>query len=161
MTVLSGLKDRSHYGILVRDVVVAVTPEQARTWLNTKPPAPTMWTRGAANNEKSHRLAAVMAAGEWDNDRGVDPITGLPVEPVMIWEEYGCVLGGHHRTTAVTILGRPIDLRVLFWSKPKGWDRKTSDERRAMQKPTVICDDCGWWAQDPGLVQAHTMRAHR
>ena len=161
MAVLSGVKDRSHYGLLVRDEVVAVTPAQARIWLTTRPPAPLMWSRGAANNEKAQRLAAVMANGEWDNDWGADPITGLPVEPVMISEDHGYILGGHHRLTAVSLLDRPQDLRVLFWSKPRGWDRLTSTQRLARQRPTVTCEVCGWWSQWPELVTAHHERTHR
>lgn len=146
------MKDRSHYGLLVRDVVLDVTPEQAGVWLNTRPPAPIMWSRGAANNEKAERLAGLMRLGEWDND--------LPVEPVMISENHGFILGGHHRLTAVTKLGRPLALRVLFWEKPKGWDKLSGDERRELQKPTLTCPDCGWWSQIPEAMEGHLARAH-
>ena len=146
--------------MLVRDVVMTVTPEQARTWLTTRPPAPIMWSRGSANNEKARGLAAVMERGEWDNDRGTDPVTGLPVEPVMISDDHGFILGGHHRTTAVTLLGRPLAMRVLFWSKPAGWDKLTHTERQERQAPTIICESCGWWSQVPEVVAAHRKRAH-
>ena len=159
MQSLSGIKDRSHYGLLVRDVVMDVTPEQARVWLHTRPPAPIMWSRGSATNEKARRLADVMASGAWDNDRGVDPVTGLPVEPVMISEDHGYILGGHHRLTAVSLLDHPLELRVLFWSKPEGWDKRPAEERRALQQPTAICDVCGWWSQDAEVFAAHRARA--
>lgn len=157
---VAAMKDRSHYGLLVRDEVLEVTPEQAGAWLNTRPPPPLMWTRGAANNEKSVRLSGEMKAGRWDNDRGWDVENNRSNEPVMIWEDHGCVLGGHHRLTAVSMLDRPQSLRVLFWTKPKGWDKKSADERRALQRPTIICEECGWWSQFPELVDAHKARAH-
>ena len=160
MRQLGGIKDRSHYGVLVRDEVLVVTPEQAAQWLATRPPAPIMWSRGSANNQKAQRLAELMAAGAWDNDRGVDPVTGLPVEPVMLSADHGFILGGHHRVTAVTLLRRPLPLRVLFWSKPLGWDKQSIDERRARQRPTIYCEVCGWWSQFPEVVAAHRTRAH-
>jgi hypothetical protein len=115
------VKDRRHYGELVKDTVMEVTPEQAGAWLHTRPPPPIMWSRGSANNEKARRLADAMAAGEWDVDR--------PVEPVIISKDHGYILGGHHRLTAVTLLGRPQALRVQFYSKPAGWDAKLREER--------------------------------
>lgn len=109
-----GVKDRRHYGVLVREEVVAVTPEQAGEWLTTPPPPPVMWSRGSSLNEKSRRFAALMEAGEWEVERAV--------EPVMISEDHGYVLGGHHRLTAVTLLDRPQRLRVRFYQRPDGWE---------------------------------------
>lgn len=146
-------KDRSHYGRLLRDEILMLAPEQAAKWLNTRPPAPIMWTRGAANNEKAARFAEIMRAGEWDNDR--------PVEPVMIWEEHGCVLGGHHRLTAVSMLDRPQELRVLFWSKPKGWDRMRREDPASCETVPAVCPVCQWWGMAGEHVAAHMKRAHK
>lgn len=146
-------KDRSHYGRLVRDEILMVEPSQAAKWLQTRPPSPIMWTRGAANNEKSRRFAEIMQAGEWDND--------LPCEPVMIWEDHGCVLGGHHRLTAVSMLDRPQELRVLFWTKPSGWDQKRREDPQSTLCVPAVCEECGWWGQTDTHVAAHVARAHR
>lgn len=108
------MKDRTHYGLMDEEVVMEVTPEQAVEWLNARPPAPIMWSRGSANNEKARRYADAMEAGEWDVDR--------PVEPVAIWTDHNCILGGHHRLTAVTMIGRPQALRIRFYHKPQGWE---------------------------------------
>lgn len=108
------MKDRTHYGLMDSEVVMEVTPEQAAEWINTRPPPPAMWTRGAANREKAQGLADAMAAGEWEVDR--------PVEPVSISLDHNYVLGGHHRLTAVTLLGRPQELRVRFYTRPQGWE---------------------------------------
>lgn len=160
MSFVARQKDCSHHGMLVRDAVVELTPEQAEAWLTTPPPPPAMWTKKAANDEKAQRLARLMESGVWDNDWGVDPETGIPVEPVMVAIDHGCVLHGHHRLTAITMIGHPVALRVLFWSKPKGWDRLEREEQRARQRPTVVCDACGWWSQFPEMVEAHRARAH-
>lgn len=117
------MKDRRHYGLLVKDEVMLVTPEQADEWLRTRPPAPIMWSRKASVNEKSTRFAEAMAAGEWDNDR--------EVEPVMISADHNFILGGHHRLTAVTQIGRAQELRIQFYTKPKGWDVKIKAIRQA------------------------------
>ena len=117
------MKDRRHYGHLVKDEVVLVTPEQADEWLRTRPPPPIMWSRKAQVNEKSTRFAEAMAAGEWDNDRDV--------EPVMISADHNFILGGHHRLTAVTQIDRPQELRIQFYTKPKGWDLKIREIRLA------------------------------
>lgn len=146
-------KDRSHYGRLLRDEVLNLAPEQAARWLNTRPPAPIMWTRGAANNEKARKFSEIMRAGLWDND--------LPCEPVMIWEDHGCVLGGHHRLTAVSMLDRPQELRVLFWTKPKGWDQMRREQPEMTQTDVAVCPECGWWAATQDNVDAHMTRAHR
>lgn len=146
-------KDRSHYGRLLRDEILLLAPEQAARWLNTKPPPPIMWTRGAANNEKSARFAEIMRRGEWDND--------LPCEPVMIWEDHQCVLGGHHRLTAVSMLDRPQELRVLFWTKPKGWDRQRRENPEATTFVPEECPICMWWAMSEEHVEAHIGRAHK
>jgi hypothetical protein len=143
------VKDRRHYGLLVREVVMDVTPEQAGAWLNTRPPAPVMWSRGVANNEKAHRLAEEMRAGRWDNDREWDGGNNRPNEPVMISEDHGYILGGHHRLTAVTILGKAQALRIRFYSKPAGYD---AELRRIMESEMVepkearaSCGLCGRW----------------
>lgn len=117
------MKDRSHYGVLVRDEILMVTPEQAATWLDTRPPPPIMWSRGGATGAKAHRYAEDMRAERWDHEK--------TSEPVMISEDHGYILGGHHRCKAVTLLGRPQELKVQFWSKPKGWDRQKRAEREA------------------------------
>lgn len=124
-------KDRRHYGELVRDAVVDVTPEQAGVWLNTRPPAPIMWSRGAANNEKARRYADIMLAGEWEPEREWDEANNRWNEPVMISEDHGYILGGHHRLTAVTMIGRPQALRVQFYHKPKGWDARLRQIKEA------------------------------
>jgi hypothetical protein len=146
------MKDRSHYGFLVEDRIAAVTPEQARAWLGARPPAPIMWSRNGANQEKSACFAALMQAGMWNND--------LPVEPVMINAEHGYILGGHHRLTAVTLLGRPQELRVMKWSKPHGWDRQRRENPESTQTQYRVCSECGWWAQDSGMVERHITRTH-
>lgn len=129
-----------------------VSPEQASGWLSTRPPAPVMWSRGAANNEKAARFAALMLAGEWDNDK--------PVEPVQINVDHGFVLGGHHRLTAVTQIGRPEDLRILFWSKPKGWDQTRRENPNTTKTEWEICPECGWWAAIREKVDDHMTRVH-
>ena len=128
-------KDRTHYGHMAREVVLDVTPEQAAGWLATRPPPPLMWSRGSANNEKSARYAAAMAKGEWDVNR--------PVEPVAIWEDHGCILGGHHRLTAVTLLGRPQALRIRFYTKPEGWESYPA-RRMRIERETGRTWDGSW-----------------
>lgn len=132
-------KDRSHYGLLDDEVVMEVTPEQAAEWLNTRPPPPVMWSRGSANNEKSRRLAEAMLAGEWDVDR--------PVEPVAIWADHGCILGGHHRLTAVTLTGRPQRLRIRFYSKPQGHESYGA-KRMRIEAETGRTWDGSWNPED-------------
>lgn len=155
------MKDRRHYGLLTEETVVEVTPEQAGAWLNTRPPAPVMWSRGASNNEKSQRLADLMRAGEWDNDREWDEANNRPNEPVMINADHGYVLGGHHRLTAVTLLGRPQELRVRFYTKPEGWDKRLSAQREAeAQDGGPRCPVCSW-PGSPEEISQHLTRAHR
>lgn len=146
------VKDRRHYGELVKDAVIEVTPEQAGAWLTTRPPPPVMWSRDVPDNEKSHRLAKLMLAGEWDND--------MPVEPIMVSGDYGHVLGGHHRLSAVTHTGKPQMLRVQFYSKPPGWDTKLRDVMAAefVPDPRPACPICAWQGGD---IDEHVKRSHR
>jgi hypothetical protein len=157
-------KDRSHYGELKEEVVIEVTPERAGAWLSTRPPPPLMWSRGGANNEKAARYAAAMLAGEWDNDMTWDEGNNRPTEPVMINADHGYILGGHHRLTAVTKIGRPQALRVRFYTKPPGLDAKLREkrdshkgERMAAKKKTSTCPICGAERDD---VAAHIEAAH-
>jgi hypothetical protein len=145
------MKDRRHYGTLVQDSVIEVTPEQAGTWLTARPPAPIMWSRDVPDNEKSHRLAAAMLAGEWDNT--------LPVEPVMVSADHGHVLGGHHRLSAVMHTEKPQDIRVQFYSKPPGWDTKIREIKQAEVILPPCCHICGWHGT-PESIAAHVVAAH-
>lgn len=99
-----------------------VTPERAAEWLNTRPPPPIMWSRGASLNDKARRFAEVMRAGEWEINR--------PVEPVSISLDHNYILGGHHRLTAVTLLGQPQRLRIRFYHKPDGWENYGAQRMR-------------------------------
>jgi hypothetical protein len=150
-------KDRRHYGVCSQDVVMEVTPVQAATWLHSRPPAPYMWSRGAANNERARRYAEAMAAGAWEVDR--------PVEPVAIWEDHQCILGGHHRLTAVTMIGRPQALRVRFYHKPHGWDLEFREarDRETMARFNSVprCPVCSWPTETADAVEAHLHRVHK
>ena len=153
------MKDRSHYGRLDKEAVVTVTPEQAGGWLTTRPPAPIMWSRDFPDNEKSHRLADAMVAGEWEVDR--------PVEPVIISFEAGSpgyCRGGHHRLAAVTHTGKPQDLRIQFYSKPDGWDvALNTKKRQALEEAEAAiskCHICGWHGT-PEEIAVHVSLSHK
>jgi hypothetical protein len=148
------MKDRTHYGLLDQEVVLDVTPEMAAGWLNARPPAPIMWSRGAANNEKARKYADAMEAGEWDVDR--------PVEPIAIWTNHGCILGGHHRLTAVTMTGKTQRLRIRFYTKPSGYDleyrQRMQAEELARFNAVPRCPVCSWTGGD---IEAHVRSAHK
>lgn len=155
------MKDRSHYGLMNDEGVMVVTPEQAETWLITRPPAPIMWSRDVPDNEKSHRLAAAMEAGEWDVDRPVEPVI-IAKETTVCKAEY--CRGGHHRLAAVMHTGKPQRLRVQFYSKPDGYDRafreKQLAEIAAERASIPHCHIC-YWEGTPEEIEAHIPIAHK
>lgn len=123
-----------------------VTPEQAGVWLSTRPPAPIMWTPDIPADEKAHRFAGLMADGKWNND--------LPVEPILISADNDYVLGGHHRLNAIRITGKPQEVRVRFFTKPKGWDAEFQKilEGERVKSTVPACRVCGWQGDD---IEAH------